>query len=77
MNDEETIGARVRDRRHAQKITREQLAARPGGTHSTVYRIELDTNRPLMDTLFKLGWALGVGPKWLLSGDERDQGANQ
>lgn len=70
MNDEETIGARVRDTRHAQELTREQLAARAGVTHSTVYRIERGTNRPNLDTLFKLAGALGVDPKWLLSGDQ-------
>lgn len=69
MDEKAETGARVRRTRRALDITQEELAARIGVAHSTLVRIERGKTGPSVGTLFKLGDALGVDPKWILSGD--------
>lgn len=73
MDDKQTIGARLRRTRRALDITQVELAERIGVAHATIVRIERGQTKPSTDTLFKLADALGVDPKWILSGDEQDE----
>src|SRR5215210_3857661 len=56
-----TIGARVRDLRHARHWTLDHLAAAAGVSRRMVVNIEQGTANPSVGTLLRISDALGVG----------------
>lgn len=69
-----TIGERLRRARKNRKVTQVELAQRTGVAHSTVVRIERGQAKPRIETVWALAEALGVDPKWLAFGDDREDG---
>jgi transcriptional regulator with XRE-family HTH domain len=55
-----TLGARIRQRREALRLTQEQLATRAGITRQSLSRIECGGHEVYWDTACKLADALGV-----------------
>ncbi|HEY2478524.1 MAG TPA: helix-turn-helix transcriptional regulator [Solirubrobacterales bacterium] len=53
-------------RRHG--LSQERLAARAGLSRDTIYKIEMGTRSPRLDTLLRLADTLGVDPCELLMG---------
>ena len=56
-----SIGARVRDLRHARRWTLDQLAAAAGVSRRMVVNVEQGTANPSVGTLLRISDALGVG----------------
>ncbi len=68
------IGPRLRRVRRARDVTQAQLAEQTGFAISTIGRIEKGRESPRIETLFKLAQALGIDPKVLTFGDEKEGG---
>ena len=65
-----TIGERIRKRRHALKITQQELAKALGVTPQHISGIEQEKRSPSLSFLSKLAEELGVTTDYLLSGKE-------
>ena len=68
----DTIGERLRRARKDRKVTQVELAGRTGVAHSTVVRIERGQTRPRIETIYAFAEALGVDPKWIAFGEDRE-----
>jgi transcriptional regulator with XRE-family HTH domain len=55
------LGARLRQLRHARRLTQEQLAERAGLSYKFVGEVERGLGNPTLTTLAALSEALGVG----------------
>ena len=55
------MGARLRQLRHARRLTQEQLAERAGLSYKFVGEVERGLGNPTLTTLAALSGALGVG----------------
>jgi len=55
------VGARVRQFRHARRLTQEQLAERAGLSYKFIGEVERGIGNPTLTTLAALSDALGVG----------------
>jgi len=55
------LGARLRQLRHARRLTQEQLAERAGLSYKFVGEVERGLGNPTLTTLAALSQALGVG----------------
>jgi len=60
MADDDTLGARLRDRRRERSVTQEQLAAMSGLSQVMIAKIEQGRRQPRMPVLLKLADALDV-----------------
>ena len=70
-----SIGERLRRARKARTVTQVELAERTGVAHSTVVRIERGQTKPRIETVWAFAEALGVDPKWLAFGEDREDEA--
>ena len=61
---------RIRDRVDASGMTRLEIAALVGLTHSVLLTAEDGTHIPRLSTVERIGDALGISPAWLAYGDE-------
>jgi transcriptional regulator with XRE-family HTH domain len=71
VQDEQSIGERIRWARLRAALTQEELSAKSSIPKATISRIENGLNqRPRVSTVRRLGLALGIDPGWLLVGDD-------
>ncbi len=71
----QTMGQRLAQARKRQVLSQEELATAAGVPVVTISRIETGhTEAPRPSTVRKLAGALGVGPAWLLFGEESQAG---
>ncbi len=66
--DRPSIGQRVRKERERRVWSQSDLARESGVQKTTISRIENGHHEPRQDTVRRLAGALGVEPRWLLSG---------
>lgn len=71
------MGARIRQRREALRITRSELAARTSMNERSIAEIEYGSRSVSVKTLFKLKQILGVSIDYLLDGTGADLPADQ
>src|SRR5215213_3506218 len=74
MDEDLTIGARIRSVREAAAINQSQLARMSGVARNTISRIEFGHRVPSSETLEKIAMALGVEPGELFPKAESLQG---
>ncbi len=68
MVEKRGVGARLRREREARVWTQADLEKRSGVKIVTISRIESGRSEPQFGTLRKLAAALGLEPRWLISG---------
>lgn len=70
MNEETSLGRRVRERRQALQVTQDQLARALGVTPQHISLIEQDKGAPSLALLPRLAEELGVSVDFVVSGKE-------
>ena len=70
MNEQMTVGQRIRQRRTLLKVTQEELSGALGVTPQHISFIEQDKGAPSITLLPMLAQELGVSVDYLLSGKE-------
>lgn len=61
---------RIRGRIDASGLTRKDLAAMSGVSHSAICHVEDGNNFPRLSTIERIGECLGISPTWLSYGEE-------
>lgn len=71
MNQQSTIGTRIRDARKEAGLTQAGLASSVGRSQNTISDWERGVATPGLDEIFELSKSLEVNPAWITGWTER------
>jgi transcriptional regulator with XRE-family HTH domain len=63
---DQIIGERIREERHAKKLTMDQLATKIGVRFNVIHKVEMGQCKMTVDRLIKIARTLGIAPDRLM-----------